>query len=116
MIEKIKQWRTWGEFHNYPKCCVESFVLQSEEPYYMKDSPFYNSSFTPCKTCHELTKDVDYKTANNLLGISVDNRVLCNDNFIKETIDEVNTKRFLVIAERNNFNVEAYLKYLKENI
>lgn len=115
-MDHDKLWRTWGEFYNYPKCCVDSFLLQSGAPEYMKDSPFHESGFIPCKTCHELTKSVDYKSANKLLGISVDNSIKQYKVHIKETIGKVNTKRFLDIAENLNFDVLKYLTILEEHV
>lgn len=67
--DKIVLWRIWGEFFNYPTCCIEAFVTRvGGAPSYTKQSPFYCSGFIACPSCHEKTKNMGVFQATAWLG------------------------------------------------
>lgn len=94
-------WRIWGEYLNYPKCCVNAFVTRvGGAPGYTKYSPFYGSGFIACAFCHKKTKGMGIVEASIWLGRNPFSRI--------NTDREIATPKWAALANKYNYDVDYY--------
>lgn len=116
-----KLYRVWGEYLRYPKCCVDDFIdrtlFKGElAPTYMKESPFYQSGYIPCKCCHDKTKDMSKEEAFKWLGRNPFEEYVSAKGHHQLTLDKVNTEKFQIIACMYDFDVVEYGLWLERQL
>uniref|UniRef100_A0AB39AJD8 Uncharacterized protein n=1 Tax=Vibrio phage P018-4 TaxID=3229728 RepID=A0AB39AJD8_9CAUD len=85
-------------------------------PTYMKDSPFYQSGYIPCKCCHDKTKDMTDEEAFKWLGRNPFDVFTKREEWLLDTLDKVNTERFQFISCKYDFDVVEYGLWLEKQL
>ena len=116
-----KLYRVWGEYLRYPQCCVDDFIdrtLYKGElaPTYMKESPFYQSGYIPCKCCHDKTKNMTDEEAFNWFGRDPFEEYVDRKTHLQTTLNKVNTERFQFISCKYDFDVVEYGNWIEEQL
>lgn len=119
MNDYEKLYRVWGEYLNYPQCCIDNFVERAIHndigvPFYMRNSPFYLSGYMPCKCCYEETKSMSKEEAFKWLGRDPFEEYTSAKEHYQSTLDKVNTEKFQIIACNHDFDVVEYGLWLEE--
>lgn len=121
MIYHEKLYRVWGEYLRYPQCCVDDFIdrtlFKGElAPTYMKDSPFYQSGYIPCKCCHDKTKYMTDEEAFKWLGRNPFDGIVGPYYNFQGALNKVNTESFQFIACKYGFDVVEYGLWLERQL
>ena len=113
MGQDIALWKTWGEFLEYPSCCVEAFCKEE----HVRKSIFWGTGFCPCKSCHDKVEGMSYEeaVATLLKRDPNEGRTTMKQHLIT-VIKRVNTKRFKRISLIHGLDVESYLVALMKDV
>lgn len=106
-----KLWRTWGNFYDYPECCVAAFIHRDICPDYLTQSPFDGSGFVPCEKCHEVTKNLNKREALGWLGRDPFSLRDIKDIY-QETLDDLNTEKFHKVSVEVGYDYTEYKSWL----
>lgn len=98
-------WQVWGEFYNYPKCCVKAFIGEGSAR--DRQGVWRGSGFVPCIECANKLDGKDKEYFINWLGRNPFNRV-----DIGNTIREVKSAEWLCIANKHNYDIDYYINQL----
>lgn len=113
MNQDIALWKTWGEYFNYPSCCVEAFCKEE----HVRKGVFWGSGFCPCTSCYDKVKDLSYEEAVTTL-LKHDPKATDNPTVkghYTQTIRRVNSDNFKRIALEKNLDISTYLgKFMKD--
>ncbi|UUW39767.1 hypothetical protein VP14_080 [Vibrio phage VPMCC14] len=116
-----KLYRVWGQYLNYPQCCIDDFVervaIKGEGlPKYAVDSPFYQSGYVPCKCCHNKTKSMTKEQAFKWFGRDPLEEYIDRKTHLQTTLDKVNTEKFQSIACNYDFDVVEYGLWIEQQL
>lgn len=113
MLDQTQRlWKTWGEYFNYPSCCIKAFINKESKEYILENSPFYQSGFIPCKHCYGKVVNMSIEQANLSLGINVKHTTSNAVDLYKTTLKETSTDKFKEIANKNKLDLKGYSNFL----
>lgn len=111
--DEIKSFKVWGEFHNYPKCCIDWFcsVHYTERPDDYNSGAAYGTGYLPCPecSCKCNTEDDLY----NILGRDIKlNQSTKPSEVYEETLEDMLSNKYKSIASKHNLDYTDYLEWV----
>lgn len=102
-----KLWRIWGEYFNYPQCCIDHFCNPEVKGYsqYTENHIARGTGFVPCPKCFHKTKNLSKEELIAWMGRDF----FKSGNFLVE----VTSAKWKKLADKYNFDRN---KYIKESI
>lgn len=98
-------WRVWGEYHQYPECCINAFVEGKQS---RLSGCWIGSGYMPCGDCAKVLEGKGVDELTHHIG-----RNPFTTFSIHRIISDVTSDKFIALSNKYGYDREHYLDNLK---